>query len=294
MRLFQVSCFAIGLTLGSHVFCASAKSAAIKSLELYVPTATTAPALEPLDAIATIRRTLDARRTPQPDLQWKGIDLRWNGFPCRTGASPPREVSYAITGQALTIRCTDGAQHVFPYSKLSKIHVYKVGSPPWTPWWTFACIDTDADKLCIQSHDMSVLRSLADAFYVLHASRRMRASAADADFAATVAAARSLGDRTEQQRRTVVKGEALLKQNRPEEALHLYRDALKVSPDWAIGHYNLALIYASLELYPEAITELRRYLYLAPDATDRRETQDQIYAWEAFLPTEPLAAEMQK
>lgn len=127
-------------------------------------------------------------------------------------------------------------------------------------------------------------RTLADAVWLMSRKIAPPDPATDAEFLASVAAARTTGDRSEAQRRTVVQADALLKENRRWDALRLYVDGLKLSPDWALGYYNLALIYASYEMYPEAITEMRRYLYLAPQADDAREVQDQIYAWEALLP----------
>jgi tetratricopeptide (TPR) repeat protein len=66
-------------------------------------------------------------------------------------------------------------------------------------------------------------------------------------------------------------------------ALAAYRAALDVSPDWAAGHYNAALVAGQLERYGLAITEMRRYLYLEPNAPDARAAQDQIYRWEVLM-----------
>ena len=257
---------------------------AARTEELYVPLATKTVMIAPLKAVATIRANFDGRRTGRPDLHWKGTDLRWNGLPCGTAAIPS-ELSYVVTGQALTIRCIDGSEHVYSYSKLSKIRVIKAGSPPWTPWWMFTCLSAPSVRdICIQSKNLDELRTLADSFRALSSVRPTNTPASDAPFVTAVGAAKALGDRSEAQRRTMIEAEALLKANRTEDALRLYEERLRTSPDWALGHYNLALIYASLELLPEAITEMRRYLYLAPDAEDARAARDQVYAWEALLP----------
>lgn len=106
----------------------------------------------------------------------------------------------------------------------------------------------------------------------------------DADFQASLQAEiRSGADRTESNRRTQVQVEALVAQGANAEAAARYRQALAESPSWADGHYNLALIAGNLSNYAEAIMEMRRYLYLAPSASDAREAQDQIYRWEAML-----------
>lgn len=83
-------------------------------------------------------------------------------------------------------------------------------------------------------------------------------------------------------RRVQVQVELALRSNRNLDAARLYRDALRTSPAWADGHYNLGLLYGDLELYPEAITEMRRYLYLTPNAKDARAVQDKTYEWEAM------------
>lgn len=107
----------------------------------------------------------------------------------------------------------------------------------------------------------------------------------ESEFQARVATARTLGDRTEAQRKAQVQAEALLTQNMPEAAKIVYQDALTTSPDWPQGHYNLALVYGSLKFYAQAIIEMRRYLFLEPNAADARAAQDQIYGWDALTGT---------
>ncbi|MDX2276672.1 MAG: hypothetical protein NW206_14570 [Hyphomonadaceae bacterium] len=80
-----------------------------------------------------------------------------------------------------------------------------------------------------------------------------------------------------------VQVELAVRASRTIDAARLYRDALRTAPAWAEGRFNLGLLYGELELYPEAITEMRRYLYLAPNAPDARAVQDRIYEWEAAM-----------
>lgn len=91
----------------------------------------------------------------------------------------------------------------------------------------------------------------------------------------------------EQLRRVQVQVEVAMRDNRNVDAARLYRDALRTTPAWADGHYNLGLLYGELELYPEAITEMQRYLYLTPNASDARAVQDKIYEWEAAMAAGP-------
>jgi tetratricopeptide (TPR) repeat protein len=82
-------------------------------------------------------------------------------------------------------------------------------------------------------------------------------------------------------RRYRVQAEAAVKEKRFIDAAESYDQALRDAPWWPQGHFNLALIYGELELYPEAMAEMRKYLLLTPDAPNVRAAQDKIYEWEA-------------
>jgi tetratricopeptide (TPR) repeat protein len=111
-----------------------------------------------------------------------------------------------------------------------------------------------------------------------------RDPATDTDFQTALQTARAAGvDRAEENRRVQVQVEALIAANQRPQAVAHYREALSASPDWADGHYNLALVAGELGEHAEAITAMRRYLYLNPNAADARAAQDQIYRWEVVL-----------
>jgi tetratricopeptide (TPR) repeat protein len=76
---------------------------------------------------------------------------------------------------------------------------------------------------------------------------------------------------------------AVEKKNLP-AAADRYADALKVAPWWPEGHFKRGLVLADLEQYDEAISEMKRYLLLAPNGTDARAAQDNIYKWESAGP----------
>lgn len=141
-----------------------------------------------------------------------------------------------------------------------------------------ACGD-EAHKLSFQG-DETVAARFAAAWTVLSAARSA-AAPDDPLFASAVSSAAPPDAET--LRRVQVQVEAAMRANRNVEAAQRYRDALRTSPGWADGHYNLGLLYGDLELYPEAITEMRRYLYLTPNAQDARAVQDKIYEWEAAM-----------
>jgi tetratricopeptide (TPR) repeat protein len=138
-------------------------------------------------------------------------------------------------------------------------------------------------RCSIMLFDAADAQAFANAWLAL-AHPLPRDPATDAAFQAALQTARASGvDRTEENRRVQVQVEALLSANRAEEAATRYREALAASPDWADGHYNLALVAGELGEHTEAINAMRRYLYLNPNAADARAAQDQIYRWEALM-----------
>jgi tetratricopeptide (TPR) repeat protein len=117
--------------------------------------------------------------------------------------------------------------------------------------------------------DISCAPTTDEAFY-----ERLRQARADA------------ADHTEETRRAQVQAQAFLAADRPQAALDTYLAALEIVPEWALGHFNLALVAARLERYPLAIAAMRRFLHLEPSghpaAADARSAQDRIYEWEAL------------
>lgn len=63
-------------------------------------------------------------------------------------------------------------------------------------------------------------------------------------------------------------------------AVGLYEQALKIAPWWPEGHFNRALVLGETKAYETAIIEMKRYLALAPNASNARAAQDKVYAWE--------------
>ena len=65
-----------------------------------------------------------------------------------------------------------------------------------------------------------------------------------------------------------------------DEAVALFTQSLEEAPWWAEGHFNRALLLANQTRYQEAITSMKQFLILAPNAPDARAAQDKIYQWE--------------
>lgn len=140
---------------------------------------------------------------------------------------------------------------------------------------------------------------LADAQRVLNALQRHRMTTAAerqaweqrktaektaeaAEFAAIVANFRAANPRPvipEEVRRYRVMAEAHIQAKRFDAAVNAYMAGLQIAPWWPEGHFNAAVIFGVLGLYPEAIAHMNKYLALVPDAPDARRAQDKIYVW---------------
>lgn len=84
----------------------------------------------------------------------------------------------------------------------------------------------------------------------------------------------------EEARAFKVQAETAMREKRLSDAADRYAKALAISPSWAPGHFNLALIYGEIELPGLAMSEMKKYLKLAPDANNARAAQDKIYEWQ--------------
>lgn len=64
--------------------------------------------------------------------------------------------------------------------------------------------------------------------------------------------------------------------------------AVAVDPvSYPPAYFNLALLSAQIQQYQKAISYMKQYLTLVPDAKDARSAQDKIYEWELLDTTQP-------
>jgi tetratricopeptide (TPR) repeat protein len=78
-----------------------------------------------------------------------------------------------------------------------------------------------------------------------------------------------------------VQAEFAVQEKQFDKAVELYGKALEIAPWWPEGHFNRALILGETKKYDEAMSEMKRYLLLVPDAPDARAAQNKIYQWES-------------
>lgn len=91
----------------------------------------------------------------------------------------------------------------------------------------------------------------------------------------------------EEARKYKVQAEFMVQEKQIGKAIKLYGKALDIAPWWPEGHYQLALILGESKKYNDAMSEMKRFLLLAPDAPEARAAQDKIYQWEVVA--EPVA-----
>ena len=65
------------------------------------------------------------------------------------------------------------------------------------------------------------------------------------------------------------------------ESIEIYHRALSDKPCWAEGHFNIAILLGESGNYLDAISEMKQYLILLPDARDAQKAQQQIWIWQA-------------
>lgn len=232
---------------------------------LYQPTPDVLTELtDPVKALSAVRRPLD-----------QNVTLGW---PCSTTTVRfTHAVSYSVSGSGVSIRCADNVEHVFVYKDITVMEVIETAEA------TFACVRSPTDSACLVLA-LDQAQEWVNSWFFLAQPRSPKDPATDAQFRDAIQRTPSDGrDRPEELRRYQVQVENALKENRALDAVLINRTALEKVPAWPQGHFNLSLLYEGLEFYPEAITEMRRYLYLLPNAPDARAAQDKIYEWEGKI-----------
>jgi tetratricopeptide (TPR) repeat protein len=141
-------------------------------------------------------------------------------------------------------------------------------------------------------------RQLVDALYVLKMGARIETDPQYQkkfdEVARRYRSAAVKPELPEDARRYKVQAEAMVRQKDFERARNLYQQALEIAPWWPDGHFNLALQLAEARDFAAAITEMKRYLALAPDAPDARAAQDKVYEWELEVPQGKPASQPQR
>lgn len=233
--------------------------------EHYKPSPETVGGLsnDPLKALTTARELIENINSHH-----SGVGFSW------TGTKVPDV--FVVTGEALTITCFNQTPRIYPHRLARDIEVNETETNRSNVMhWN------DGADHSLAFHGFPTAIKYADALYLLAQPRLRQEPSADTLFLDAVKRYRADQQRyAENTRRVQVQVESALKAHNTIAAAMLYRDALTTAAGWPEGHFNLALLYGELEFYPDAINEMKRYLYLVPNAPDARAAQDKIYEWE--------------
>ncbi|MBN1834133.1 MAG: hypothetical protein JW896_18695 [Deltaproteobacteria bacterium] len=89
---------------------------------------------------------------------------------------------------------------------------------------------------------------------------------------------------SEEQKKYIVQANSQSKKKEYKTALALYRKAVEVDPvSYPEAYFNMALLSAQMHRFKPAISYMKKYLMLEPNAKDARNAQDKIYEWEFML-----------
>jgi tetratricopeptide (TPR) repeat protein len=229
----------------------------------------TLPKLSAVQAQKTVREML-ARRAQVFDYSYKSV---------RFGADRV-EISFQSSKGRETC--------VYRFERENEIKVISAsaGDLPGGPYFTVGADTAEGCTYKAYWKDSRDATSLAHALLSLqhHALDRSKPSTADelTEFKAIAPHYRqkAASPLPEEARRHRVRAEAAFEDKRFEDAVELYAKALEISPWWAEGYFNQALLLAETGNHADAITSMRKYLILVPNSPEARAAQDKIYVWE--------------
>jgi tetratricopeptide (TPR) repeat protein len=209
----------------------------------------------------------------RPELWWK------------TGTHRERATiqSFKVSGDVITLSLSDRDPLDLKLRDLPFVGVERLLGPPIVCVYYRTVMGTPCVMGAYHFVGVEDTDRFISAWKALAAGRPVIDPATDNEFLTALQRVRSdPADHTEDWHRVRVQAKALVAAERVGEAADVFRAALVTYPQWADGHFNLALMAAELGQYSEAITEMKRYVYLAPNAPDARAAQDKIYQWEAL------------
>ena len=104
--------------------------------------------------------------------------------------------------------------------------------------------------------------------------------------AAIIKAHPEVGELPESARKFVMRGEVLVDEKKPAEAIAQYAEASRLAPFYPNTYYNMAVLSASQAKFKEAVNLMHAFLDLAPDDQKAREARDLTYKWEFMIEQE--------
>lgn len=88
---------------------------------------------------------------------------------------------------------------------------------------------------------------------------------------------------SEEQRKFIVQANLFNQQKNYYKAIELYKKAIEFDEiAYPAAYSNIALLFAQVNKFSDAISYMKKYLLLEPEGSDARSAQDKIYEWEAM------------
>lgn len=135
--------------------------------------------------------------------------------------------------------------------------------------------------------DPADAQRFADDLFVIQQPLKKEQEKRLALFESKAAAYRALTTKpqvSEEQRKLIVQANALNQRKDYAGAIKLYLQAIDIDPvSYPGAYFNLALLSAQVQRYNPAISYMKQYLQLVPEAADARSAQDKIYEWELMM-----------
>lgn len=138
-----------------------------------------------------------------------------------------------------------------------------------------------------QKKDLADAQKFADDLFFIRQTLQKKHDEQLALFESKVAEYRGLTIKPqvpEEQRKYIVQANALGQKKEYVRAISLYLKAVEVNPvSYPGAYFNLALLSAQMNRFNQAISYMKQYLLLEPEAQDARSAQDKIYEWELMI-----------
>ena len=138
-----------------------------------------------------------------------------------------------------------------------------------------------------QGKDLKDVQRLADDLYFIQRQLLQQRNKELASFETQAAEYRALTVKpavSEEQRKYIVQANALSQQKAYSSAIDMYLKVVALDPvSYPAAYFNLGLLSAQVHRFNPAISYMKQYLLLEPDAKDARSAQDKIYEWELMI-----------
>lgn len=203
------------------------------------------------------------------------ISISYDGKKHRNLYDPPGYISAAIIDLKLSIVNINKAGYIESISLGSKNKQY---SAEEFPYRTLDFIDQSPVLTDRNEKELDDVNSIISLFN-LYVSQMYNVKLEN--FKSKVNQQNKSSIISEEQRKLIVQANAANEEKKYEKALELYDSSLRLNEfNYPESYFNMALIASQLEDYPLAVFNMKKYLFLSPDAEENRKALDKIYEWE--------------